>query len=133
MSSSKRTTIGQDAQDLISAEIGETARNITIGKDNAHATADVNVTLGQVAAMSERELNQIGMLASKLDALGDDVAALVRELTGNPQYGSPGVVQRLNSVEARQMFNRLMLALFAISEILQWVAIIYWLATRGNG
>lgn len=130
MPNSRKTTIGQDAQDLVSSDIGEGARGITTGKDNNHASADVNVTLGQVAAMSERELSQIAGLITEVAALRDDVTALVRELIGNPQYGSPGVVQRLNSIEDRQMVNRLAMGLFAASEAVQWVVLIYYILVR---
>lgn len=130
MPNSRKTTIGNDAQDLIGAEIGEAARNITVGKDNAHATADVNIALSRVADMSERELNQVSQLVKEVSALRSDVNTLVRELVGNQQYGSIGALQRLSGVEDRQMMNRIAMGLFAVSEAVQWLLLIYWLVTR---
>lgn len=141
MPNSRKTTIGNDAQDLIGAEVGEGASGITAGKDNSHASADVRIAMGRMADTTHLETLQLGELAREINQMRTEFAAhiaqmraefnaLMRELLGNEKYAAPGLIQRLGNIEGHQVGNRLAWGLLALNGIIQWAVIIYWVMAR---
>lgn len=107
-----------------------TDAGIVTGNDNethsARSNNEVHIALDRVADMSERELNQIAELVREIAQLRGEVSALIAEVAGNEKYKRAGLIHRIVLVENSQITNRLVLAMIAASELIQWL-LLYWI------
>lgn len=95
------------------------------GSDNITNRADVHIALDKVAAMSERELNQVEKLAGQMGQLLEEFAAMRVALIGNDKYGSTGLVQQVRAMADADWRQQALLGAMLLSEILQWAVILY--------
>lgn len=111
-----------------------------VGRDQT-GSAGQSVHIAMMERMTDvavQETDQLRRLGEQINRLSDDVTALTRALIGDVRYGSIGLVQQVKDMsetnvrrERWRQISTIVLALVAISQIVQWwllyqVYALYW-------